>query len=180
MGAGLLLQKVLALYHIEASTLTTSTHGKPMVEGLEFNLSHSGHLVICAVSNQSVGCDVECIRKAPKGVAERFFSRGEQEYLSRFIGQDYDKEFLRLWTMKESYVKMTSEGMGLPMREYEILVDGCSLPFKSFEEPCSSYTRVIRDGVIEDCYLSEVAVPGYIISICGKSSAPVEVNWEKL
>lgn len=150
MGAGLLLKKVLALYHIEISSVMAGEHGKPMVEGLEFNLSHSGNLVICAVSDQPVGCDVELLRKAPARVAERYFSRDEQEYLSRFCGEDYDKEFFRLWTMKESYVKMTGEGIAMAR------------------------------GKVPDCYFAEVDVPGYIISICAKESVPVEVIWEFL
>lgn len=166
MGVGLLLQKVLALYHMQDSKVFIGEHGKPMVDGLEFSLSHSGDLVICAVSDKSVGCDVEEIRKAPKGVAERYFSDSEQEYLDQFSGEEYDKAFFRIWTLKESYVKMTGEGMGVPMEEYEVIVDDCA--------------RVIRDGGVQGCYVSEVEIPGYIISICAESSAHVEVMWEKL
>ena len=166
MGVGLLLQKVLALYHMQDSKVFIGEHGKPMVDGLEFSLSHSGDLVICAVSDKPVGCDVEEIRKAPKGVAERYFSDSEQEYLDQFSGEEYDKAFFRIWTLKESYVKMTGEGMGVPMEEYEVIVDDCA--------------RVIRDGGVQGCYVSEVEIPGYIISICAESSAHVEVMWEKL
>ena len=166
MGVGLLLQKVLALYHMQDSKVFIGEHGKPMVDGLEFSLSHSGDLIICAVSDKPVGCDVEEIRKAPKGVAERYFSDSEQEYLDQFSGEEYDKAFFRIWTLKESYVKMTGEGMGVPMEEYEVIVDDCA--------------RVIRDGGVQGCYVSEVEIPGYIISICAESSAHVEVMWEKL
>ena len=161
MGVGLLLQKVLALYHMQDSKVFIGEHGKPMVDGLEFSLSHSGDLIICAV-----GCDVEEIRKAPKGVAERYFSDSEQEDLDQFSGEEYDKAFFRIWTLKESYVKMTGEGMGVPMEEYEVIVDDCA--------------RVIRDEGVQGCYVSEVEIPGYIISICAESSAHVEVMWEKL
>lgn len=166
MGAGLLLQKVLALYHMDKATLSVGEYGKPQMEGLQFNLSHSGSLVICAVSDKPVGCDVEELRKAPKGVAERYFSENEKEYLNHFCGEDYETAFFRLWTMKESYVKMSGEGMGVPLGAYEIVVD---------EE-----VNILRDGEIQDCYMSEVAVEGYIISICAKDSAPVEIIWENL
>ena len=166
MGVGLLLEKVLALYHMENSQLSVGEHGKPMIDGLEFSLSHSGELVICAVSDKPVGCDVEKIRKAPECVAERFFSDREQAYLSQFSGEEYDKAFFRLWTMKESYVKMTGEGMGVPMEQYEVVVDDCA--------------RVIRDGGVQECYVSEVEIPGYIISICAEESAHAELIWENL
>lgn len=166
MGAGLLLQKVLALYHMEMTSVVVGEHGKPMLEGVEFNLSHSGDLVICAVSDEPIGCDVEMIRKAPERVAVRYFSESEKEYLNQFCGEDYDTEFFRLWTMKESYVKMTGEGMGLPLGIYEIVLGDCA--------------RVIRDGEIQDCYLTEIEMDGYIISVCAEDSAHLEVIWENL
>ena len=167
MGAGLLLQKVLALYHMDKVALSVGEHGKPMIDGLEFSLSHSGNMVICAVSDKPVGCDVEELRKAPKGVAKRYFSENEKEYLNQFNGEDYDTAFFRLWTMKESYVKMTGEGMGVPFEAYEIALE-------------DSGARVIRDGETQECYISEVEVPGYNISICAKESAHLEIIWQKL
>lgn len=152
MGVGLLLQKVLALYHMQGSQVLVGEHGKPRVEGLEFNLSHSGNLVLCAVSDEPVGCDVELVRKAPMQVAERYFSSDEQVYLSQFSKEAYDREFFRLWTKKESYAKMTGEGLG----------------------------AMLGKGEIEDCHISEVEVQGYAISVCAKASAPIEVIWEKL
>lgn len=167
MGVGLLLQKVLALYHMQDSKVFIGEHGKPMIDGLEFSLSHSGNLVVCAVSHEPVGCDVEEIRKAPERVAERYFSCGEQEYLSQFAEEEYDRAFFRLWTMKESYVKMTGEGLGVPLEVYEIVIEDMG-------------ARVIRDGEVQECYVSVVEISGYIISICAESSAHVDVIWEKL
>ena len=167
MGVGLLLQKVLALYHMQDSKVFIGEHGKPMIDGLEFSLSHSGNIVLCAISEKPVGCDVEEIRKAPERVAERYFSCGEQESLSRFAGEEYDRAFFRLWTMKESYVKMTGEGLGVPLEVYEIVIEDMG-------------ARVIRDGEVQECYVSVVEISGYIISICAESSAHVDVIWEKL
>ena len=183
MGVGLLLQEVLALYHMQDSQVFVGEHGKPMVNGLELSLSHSGNMVICAVSEEPVGCDVEEVRKAPKGVAERYFSESEQAYLSSFSGKEYDKAFFWLWTMKESYVKMTGEGLKVPFDAYEVIasVGGC-------EETCRMCTdgqhkvcsQVIRDGKVQACYLSSIDLQGYIISICAESSAAMEIIWEDL
>ncbi len=175
MGVGLLLQKVLALYHMEDSQVFLGEHGKPMIEGLEFNLSHSGSLVVCAVSNAPVGCDVEELRKAPKDVASRYYSDREQTYLNQISEDDYDKAFFRLWTMKESYVKMTGEGLRVPFEAYEVVAD----------DECASwsqggYVRVLRNGEIQECHLRSVQLKGYIVSVCAEDSAPVEVIWETL
>jgi len=174
MGVGLLLQKVLAFYHMEDSQVFVGEHGKPMIDGLEFSLSHSGDMVICAVSDKPVGCDVEELRKAPEGVAERYFSEGEQEYLSRFSEKEYDTAFFRLWTMKESYVKMTGEGMRLPFAAYEVDVDQ---DVCDWHEGCA---QVIRNGQKQGCYISSVEIKGHIVSVCAQGLEDVELIWEKL
>ena len=92
LTAGLLLQKVLAIYGIDESTIRKNPCGKPMVEGIYFNLSHTDGLVVCAVSDAPVGCDVEKVKEAPKGVAERFFHLNEKMYLEKCF-EDYDREF---------------------------------------------------------------------------------------
>ena len=170
MGAGLLLQKVLALYHMEESLVRIGQDGKPMLKGLEFNLSHSGDLIICAVSEKPVGCDVEMIRKAPRSVARRYFSHGELQYLVQCKEDDYDKAFFTLWTMKESYVKMTGEGLRLPTSEYELVLEGAR----------DGLVRVIRNGEMQACYIREVSVSGYVISICAQDAGPVEMVKEVL
>ena len=160
MGVGLLLQKVLALYHMQDSQVYTGEHGKPMIEGLEFSLAHSGNLVVCAVSNKPVGCDVERLCEAPKGVAKRYFSEGEQAYLSQFSEVEYDREFFKLWTMKESYAKMTGEGMAQTLGTFEVVV--------------GEGARVCRYGELQDCFLQDLVLEGYLVSVCGKEAMGTE------
>lgn len=57
--------------------------GKPEVDGICFNLSHSGNIVICGTAEKEVGCDVEKIVEAPEGVAERFFHPNETAYINK-------------------------------------------------------------------------------------------------
>ena len=165
MGVGLLLQKVLALYHMQDSQVFVGEHGKPMIDGLEFSLSHSGDLVLCAVSDKPVGCDVEWLRTAPKDVAVRYFTESEKSYLSDLSSEEYDRAFFRLWTMKESYVKMTGEGMSLPFDSYVI---------------SGTPARVIRDGNVQKCYVCKMEIPEYVIAICAEDSEPVKVVWEEI
>ena len=178
MGVGLLLQKVLALYHIHDSHVNLDKNGKPVVEGLEFNLSHSGDLVICAVSDKPVGCDVEELREAPKGMAERYFSEREQVFVNSFSGDEYNHAFFQIWTMRESYVKMTGEGLRLPFKEYEVVANEDGV--LCFEGRGESFARVLRDGEEQACCLGTMEWQGYIISICAEDSAQVEVVWENL
>jgi 4'-phosphopantetheinyl transferase len=156
LGAGLLLQSVLQKYGLSQEQIRISSSGKPMCEGLHFNLSHSGSLVICAVGDTPVGCDVEQLREAPRTLASRFVCEREKEYLNGCNSDIYDKEFYRLWTMKESYMKYTGEGIKLPLNAFEI-VQG--------EQVC-----ILRDGDFADCKIHECEVPGYCISVCTKDT----------
>lgn len=164
LGAGLLLEKVLAQHGVSADSVRVGKNGKPEVDGIFFNLSHSGALVVCAVSDKLVGCDIEQRKAAPLHLAERFFGERERAYLATFTGEEYDHQFFRLWTMKESYVKMTGEGM--------------SLSFDSFEIIPGDTMCVLRDGQRQDCYLTEYEVSGYQVTVCAKEEAFDEIQWE--
>lgn len=163
LGAGLLLQKVLQKHGIAVQDISRNSYGKPEVPGLCFNLSHSKDLVICAVSTMDVGCDVEYVRQAPKKVAERYFGETEKAFLKD--GQsEYDERFFRLWTIKESYMKMTGEGMRLPLSDFEVL----------FEQG----VRIVRNQEIQPCFVHEFYVPGYRIAVCAKEEEISDIIWE--
>lgn len=155
LGAGLLLKGILPRYGASPDGIRIGADGKPEVEGICFNLSHSGHIVLCATAEREVGCDVEKIVKAPEGVAEHFFHPSESAYVNAGVGEERDHRFFRVWTMKESYIKMTGEGMSLAFDRFAILSD----PEK---------IKVRRDGKLLSCRIMEYDIPGYKVSVCGK------------
>lgn len=155
LGAGILLKKILPCHGASPEGVCLGTDGKPEVDGIYFNLSHSHNMVICAVSEKKVGCDVEKIVKAPQRVAERFFHKNEVDYLKACGDEKRDEAFFRIWTMKESYMKMTGEGMKLSLDSIEFLLD------------CEK-VRARRDGKILSCHIMEYEIPGYKVSVCGE------------
>lgn len=155
VGAGILLSKILPSYGENPEKITYGPEGKPLAKNIHFNLSHSGNLVICAVGERAVGCDIEKTEKEPEGVAEHFFHQNEARYLQKFQEPERSKMFFRLWTWKESYVKMTGEGLKLPLQAFEILPEGEKI-------------RVRRRGEMLPCHIMEYNVPGYQISVCAE------------
>lgn len=131
---------------------------------LNYNLSHSGSVVICAASNRPVGCDVEKIKKAPLKVADRFFCHSEIDYLGGLEGDEQNEEFYRIWTIKESYVKMHGKGLAMGLNSFEVI------PEKE--------VKIQRNGIIEDCYIKEYSVPGYSVTVCGLENEFVETIGE--
>ena len=116
-GAGWLLRHVLP----GSGAISLGLHGKPLCEGLHFNLSHSGELVICAVGRQEIGCDVQKRKPCRDSMVRRYFAPEEQEYIFSAEGREKEERFLTLWCRKESLLKRTGEGLTKELREVSCL-----------------------------------------------------------
>lgn len=154
LGAGLLLKKCLEEYDINIEEIRYGECGKPGVDGICFNLSHSHDMVVCVISDKIVGCDIEKVGEERNGIAERFFTINERDYLEQFDSDVKKQEFYRLWTMKESYIKMTGEGTSLALDRVEFEI--------------ADSVNVYRDGKLCDCYIKEYEVPGYKMTVCAE------------
>ncbi|CAA7054131.1 unnamed protein product [Microthlaspi erraticum] len=101
-------------------------YGKPEVDWqnykncnippLHFNISHTDSLIACGVTlHVPVGVDVEDKERKIKhdvlALAERFYSTDEVKFLSTIPDLELRrKEFIKLWTLKEAYVKALGKG----------------------------------------------------------------------
>ncbi len=65
---------------------------------IQFNISHAGDYIACAVSDDPVGVDIELIKTADMQIAERFFTTDETAYIKS--GQQ-EQRFYEVWTKKE-------------------------------------------------------------------------------
>lgn len=92
--------------------------GKPELKDrpeIHFNISHCGRCVCCAVSDDQVGVDVEEINQYGPSLAAQVCS---EEELQKIAGaKDPVQEFTRLWTMKESALKLSGEGIRDNMKD---------------------------------------------------------------
>jgi len=84
---------------------------KPAVYGIEFNLSHSGNLLLIAVSSCPVGIDIELIRPDFdfKAVLPASFSAEEQRRVLQ--AEDPLNCFYAYWTKKEAVLKASGQGL---------------------------------------------------------------------
>lgn len=92
--------------------------GKPELKDypeIHFSLSHCCKCVCCAVSDSRIGVDVEETGQYEPGLAAQVCS---EEELRRIDGaQNREIEFARLWTMKESVLKLSGEGIRDNMKD---------------------------------------------------------------
>ncbi len=90
------------------------TLSKPNDIGLEFNTTHSGRLVVIAVSaHREVGVDVEQVRPVPRAmkVAKRCYSESEYQSLLGLEGPALDRAFLSIWVKREGTAKARGDSV---------------------------------------------------------------------
>lgn len=155
LGADILLKRALGKWANEP--MKTNEFGKPYIERcpLKFSISHSGSIALLATADCEVGCDVQIMKEQPRGVAERYFCESER----RFIEESDDKAraFFRLWTAKESYIKMLGKGLSVPLDSFEVQFKN-GAPFIS-----------------ADCTLTELDIaPNYSAAVCANGSPTIE------
>lgn len=105
------------------------THGKPRVNvsslpNLEFNLSHSEDLIICAIALQPIGIDVEFFREMTHRdqLIKRYFSVQEQATLNALSAEAQHQAFFYYWTAKEAMLKAVGLGIS-DLKNVEINLD---------------------------------------------------------
>lgn len=89
--------------------------GKPFLEqfpDIYFNISHCCRGCAVAVSDEPVGVDIQEIRPFSWKVAERVCCAQELCILEK--SNCRERDFIRMWAIKESYVKRIGIGIGYP------------------------------------------------------------------
>lgn len=95
---------------------TTGMHGKPAlrdVPNFHFNIAHAGEWVVGAFANAPVGIDVECVAPVEDDLTIAVMSAAELNHYLSLPESDQTDHFYRLWTLKESFVKATGQGLSV-------------------------------------------------------------------
>lgn len=149
VGAELMLQK--ALYDFDPRLpwppeIMVNTYGKPewKLEGLYFSCSHSGRIAACALSDRPVGLDVQELTDCRDSLVCRFFAPEERALIAR--STDRDRDFTRIWTLKESWIKAIGTGLSTPLESFSVVGE---------TRPDAAFWHTERDG-----YHFAVCVPG--------------------
>lgn len=159
LGAGILIGEGLKKLGLSEKNMIYkfTDCGKPYFENypeIFFSISHSGCMAVCAFSDAEVGCDIEEIKKADLDIAERFYTKREREYIKAQGANEQENErFFRIWTLKESLIKATGEGLSRAFTETEI-------DFERQAVTCDKDNRKY--------YFKEYNVPGYKLACCSE------------
>lgn len=142
-------------------------NGKPYLKGMEqyhFNISNTDGLVVCAVADMEIGVDAEKNKSFRKGILKKCASSCETAYIMEKEEKVQQERFFQLWTLKESYIKMTGEGMRVPLNEVE---------FKIEEKEGNVQITCSKEGNFYQKKENE-----YWMSLCTKENA--DVQWRMI
>jgi len=143
--------------------------GKPFLldfPKLQFNITHGGNIIAVAFCNDhEIGIDVEAAdRKVNTTIAERFFTPAEADFLQNCPSQQRSNNFLRLWTIKEAYLKMTGDGLSKPLNSFEIRHIGNEI-------------KIFENEVLQNCAVfQDETDPKHIITVCIKGNKQIEIK----
>ena len=136
--------------------------GKPSLKNhdLEFNVSHSGEVVLIAIGGtRTLGVDVE-IEKSHRNflrLAQRFFAPGEVARLESVAAEQQTAAFYRCWTRKEAYLKARGTGITLGLDTFEVAF----LPGEA-----EAVVRTPPDDAPENWVVHEIdAAPGHAAAL---------------
>lgn len=111
------------------SDLVYNSYNRPCVSGsMDFNISHSGNYVICAVGkNLRLGIDIEEIKEIDFDDFTRVMS-GDQ-WSDILHNKEPLRSFFKYWTWKESVIKGDGRGLAIPLED--IYIDGNQAIYES-------------------------------------------------
>ena len=167
-AAGLLLARYARRLGFDRfPALREDAYGKPYFPDApqaQFSLSHSGGYAALAMSSLPVGVDIQEVRPERVPAAMRFLTDYEQAQLAALPPTEQVQAFFRLWTVKESYGKMTGRGL---------------LGASAFSVDLSGPAVLPPDGKQFCLHAPE----GYCLSVStqdGECEEPELLHWEQL
>ncbi len=159
--------------------ISSTPDGKPYLENseLEFNLSHSGNIWVCALCQSTqVGIDIQ--QRYPitsiKTIIKNYFSVDENIYLDSLPANQYNDKFFSLWTAKEAYLKAIGKGFQESPTEISTLPDESLQDFildqAQSQQKSGEWTISAID--LEHDYSAAFAVLGHIDQIVRNNLTP--------
>jgi len=112
--------KQLGKGNISLADIKYNLHHRPYFEtGIDFNIAHSGNIVVCCVTDKGrAGVDIEQIKEIDLTDYSDYFTPNEwsiiNDYHDRFEG------FYDFWTRKEAVLKAIGTGFHTPLSSVDV------------------------------------------------------------
>lgn len=170
LAAAIALDAALKEYGLEERTMEydVGKQGKPYFRynpEIHFSLSHSGDYAICSIGAHETGNDIELIKSGRERVAKRFFATEELDWIYETQDpRERDERIFRIWTMKESFLKVTGLGMSLSLKDFAVAVsDDGSIAMR---QNVNDITYRTKEYIMPETFSES---DGYSISVCSEA-----------
>ena len=135
--------------------LQYTAHGRPYLPGpIDFNISHSGEYVVCALSiHYRLGIDIEKIQ--PIHLPDFRGQMTDMEWDTVSKADDPLQAFYYYWTRKEAAIKAHGHGLSLPLKEVvigegQVVMEGKGWPLYEVELAGGYVCHLVADGRVEE------------------------------
>lgn len=149
---------------LETLKLSRGPHGKPYFTDfpVKFSLSHCPGLVCCGVGEAALGVDTERVRPHSPRLAQRVCTPAEREFLTG--AENQDEALTVLWTLKESLMKLTGQGMRY-----------------GFQNAAFTFQKEKPLPVLPGIRAAWFCPDGkYVVSVCCEGEPPLGIEWVDL
>lgn len=133
----LLLQKGLKRFNYSTEavleTIQYTNYGRPYFSlPVDFNLSHSGEYIVCAITDRGkIGIDIEKIRAISLEGFNRQMTDSEWNQIQ--TSSNAEETFFTFWTQKEAVLKASGEGLNTPLQEVHLNGNGAIVRNKEWQ-----------------------------------------------
>lgn len=153
--------------------LDPAHHGS---QAARFNISHThGRVAVVTTlgiipDGVEVGVDTEGVERTPDvlGLARRFLSASESDWLQALPTHDHQRQFLRLWTVKEAVAKAAGRGLSLGFQAFHCRFDPLSVQFDEAEWGTADEWTLYNEWV----------EPAHWVSVAVHCPPGVAVEWQ--
>jgi 4'-phosphopantetheinyl transferase len=126
IGGKLLLteaMKQLGKGDISLSDIKYNSHHRPYFDaGIDFNIAHSGNIVVCCGTDTGqTGIDIEQIKKIDLADYTDYFTASEWDVINNYT--DKFEGFYNFWTRKEAVLKAIGTGFHTPLSSVDVADD---------------------------------------------------------
>ncbi|MGH2666773.1 4'-phosphopantetheinyl transferase family protein [Flavobacterium sp.] len=114
-------------------SLSYTSYDKPFFSdsNIKFNISHSGEIVVCVLSETNeVGIDVEIMNNINIQDFESQMTKAEWNNL--VIIENKAIAFFDFWTQKEAAIKANGKGLTIPLKSFEVINHHTKINDESF------------------------------------------------
>ena len=119
LGGYILLDKALKSnkMSIENEQIKYEKKGKPYIDKIQFNISHSADFIALVFGKNQCGIDIMNVTHFKENICEKYFTVKETDIVKN--SSKPDEIFTLNWCLKEAYFKMTGEGITRATKEVD-------------------------------------------------------------